>query len=167
MTFLTAYESPIMLLHRLRIEEVDTATILPLRTRGLRPHFSPGELAHFEGDDDAETHHFAAIDDNAVIAVVTYLPEAMPEDRRDAIRLRGMAVAADHRRRGVGSHLLTTTLSRLPLFFPTTGWVWCNARQSVIPFYEHHGFEPFGQPFSVESIGPHQRMRRRLPTAIV
>ena len=163
-----------MLPLRLTIEEIATEDVLPLRTQVLRPHFDSSQLAHFDGDDAANTHHFAALDDGQVVAVVSYFSQPLPEDgdrdnparTQPAVRLRGMAVTKEFRRQGVGSHLLTATLGRLPLLYPTCRWIWCNARQNVVPFYQHHGFETFGAPFTLEAIGPHRRMKRRLPTAI-
>lgn len=163
-----------MLPLHLTIDEVDAEDILALRTRVLRPHFDAAKVADFDGDEADNTHHFAALDDQKVVAVVSYFAQAMPgktpgdgnADKPGALRLRGMAVDEDLQHQGVGSHLLTTTLTRLPLLYPTAHWVWCNARQEALRFYERLDFEAFGEPFCIEDIGPHRRMRRRLPIAV-
>ncbi len=161
----------------LTIEEVEARRILAIRTAVLRPHFSASRLAHFPGDEDETTHHFAALGPRSnagegqkpeVLAIVSYYQSTLTVDgsEESAVQLRGMAVAPSVQRRGIGGHLLTITLGRLPLLYPTARWVWCNARQSAIPFYQNQGFEIFGDPFSIPEIGPHRRMRRKIPLAI-
>lgn len=161
----------------LTIEEVEARRILTIRTAVLRPHFPASRLAHFPGDDDETTHHFAALgprsgggqsEEPEVLAIVSYYQSTLKVDGSEepAVQLRGMAVASSFQRQGIGGHLLTTTLGRLPILYPTARWVWCNARQSAISFYQNHGFEVFGDPFTLPEIGPHRRMRRKIPIAI-
>lgn len=148
------------------ISEVELETILPLRTLVLRPGNPPTEPAEFAGDREERTHHFAALHRDEVLAVASFYEESMPDDDAPAVRLRGMAVHPNHRRRGLGAHLLTTTLIRLPLLYPTSRWLWCNARLGAVTFYEEQGFETFSPTFSIPGIGPHQRMKRKLPVAL-
>jgi predicted GNAT family N-acyltransferase len=37
--------------------------------------------------------------------------------------------------------------------------MWCNARQSAEAFYQRHGWQGVSEPFVIEPIGPHRRMR--------
>ena len=152
------------------IHEVAVDAVAPLRTAVLRPQFDAGELLHYPGDHHDRAHHYAAIaadgDDSSIVAVVSYLGEAIPIDDQSATcRLRGMAVAPALQRQGLGSHLLSTTLTRMALHRPGQQ-VWAAARVGVTDFYVGHGFEPVGPPFEMPSVGPHQRMIRALPTAL-
>lgn len=148
--------------------ELTTEDVRPLRTRVLRPHFDEGELAEFDGDDDEQTKHYGLVDDSAEpVAVVTYLRQEAPDGiGGPAVRLRGMAVAEDRRREGLGRRLLDSSLSRLAVSQPDLEVVWCNARTSAQSFYEKHGFRTHGEVFDVPEIGPHVVMYREMPRAL-
>ena len=146
------------------IIECDIRQIRPLRTRVLRPWFDEGRLLEYEGDDNEDARHFAAIaiDGQSIIGVVSYLLDPIPIDGESAeLRLRGMAISEDLRRRGIGSHLLSTTLMKLAQHHPGER-VWASARTSVVEFYARHGFEAVGPRFDMPSVGPHQRVVRDL-----
>ena len=158
-----------MNIDQIEILEVDVGTVRPLRTRVLRPNYEEGVLLEYDGDDRQDAHHFAAVetDEESIVGVVSYLPESIPVDDESAgIRLRGMAVAAQRRRTGIGSHLLSTTLPRVALHKPGLSRVWAAARTSVTEFYARHGFKPVGSRFEIPDAGPHQRMIRDLPQVI-
>jgi predicted GNAT family N-acyltransferase len=160
-------ETPVNL-HQFEISEVEASRVRPLRTTVLRPWFDDDQWLEYESDDSDDTHHFAAIDreNQRIVGVVSYLPEPFPLKGDSAsIRLRGMAVAEELRGQGLGSHLLSTTLPRIALYFPGAR-VWASARISVIDFYGRHGFEPVGPPYEMSSVGPQQRMVRQLPALI-
>ncbi len=153
---------------RIDISEVDAGQVRPLRTRVLRPWFDEEQMLEYDGDDDEGAHHFAAIDtdEQRIVGVISYLVEPIPIESESAgIRLRGMAVAEELRRCGIGSHLLSTTLSKLAIYHPGQR-VWASARTSVTEFYAGHGFECVGPRFDMPSVGPHQRMVRALPAVI-
>ncbi len=157
-----------MNLHQLEISEVGVHRVRPLRTKVLRPWFDDDQGLEYDGDDEEGGHHFAAIDsgDGRIVGVVSYLLEPLAVEGESAdIRLRGMAVAEELRGQGVGSHLLSVTLSKVALYHPG-GRVWAAARISVTEFYARHGFEPVGPRFEMPSVGPHQRMVRALPTVL-
>lgn len=161
-----------MSMEQIEIREVGVDGLQPLRTQVLRPNYGEGRWLHYDGDEAAQARHYAAVyrgDDTgqeAVIAVVSYLDEAIPVDGEEArCRLRGMAVDPGFQRQGLGSHLLVTTLARVALQRPGER-VWAAARVGVADFYAAHGFEPVGPRFEMPSVGPHQRMARDLPTII-
>lgn len=154
---------------RIDIEEVDVSAIRTLRTKVLRPQYEEDELLEYDGDDAPDAHHYAAVDTERerIVGVASYLPDPLNLDDESApIRLRGMAVVEGLRRTGIGSHLLSTTLSRVALHHPGYKRVWAAARIGVTGFYENHGFEPVGETFEMPSVGPHQRMIRRLPQVV-
>lgn len=148
--------------------ELSAGEVQPLRTAVLRPHFEPGELAEFDRDDDPDTHHYGLVDDSKTpVAVVTYTAEPAPHDIGEpATRLRGMAVAEERRREGLGRRLLDSSLSRLAVQQPDLKIVWANVRTSARDFYESHGFRAEGEVFEVPEIGPHIVMWRQMPRAI-
>ena len=151
----------------MELVEVDVEDVQPLRTEVLRPHFEEGRLANFIGDKEPGTHHYALRDDGDVVAVVTYMRAEAPGDiGAPAVRLRGMAVAEDRRRQGLGARLLEGSLARLAVQESDVSVVWCNARMSAVDFYEEMGFQTHGEVFDVADIGPHVVMWRRMPTAV-
>lgn len=157
-----------MNLHRIDISEVDVDQVRPLRTNVLRPGYEEGRLLEYEGDEGQGAHHFAAVDsdEQIVVGVVSYLLEPLPIDGESAeVRLRGMAIAEELRGQGVGSHLLSVSLSSVALYYPGFR-VWAAARIAVTEFYARHGFESVGPRFEMPSVGPHQRMFRSLPQVI-
>ncbi len=158
------------------VEQVRVELVRPLRHAVLRPG-RPFEEAVFGSDGHPEALHFAAYDGDAVVGVVSVSPEEVPEDRPGAgtpgWRIRGMAVAEDHRSSGVGGLLLehalrTTAAAGLgPRFaeergagVPARVMTWCNARLRAVPFYERHGFTAYGPEFDAPGIGPHRFMSR-------
>lgn len=117
--------------------------VIELRHRVLRAG-RPRHTAVFAGDDDVETHHWVALQAGRVVGVVTILA---PNPER---QLRGMAVEPALQRSGIGSKLLAAIQDSAPM--------WCNARAGVVAFYREHGWEPQGESFEVDDVGPHQRM---------
>jgi predicted GNAT family N-acyltransferase len=138
------------------VEQVREYLVLPLRQAVLRPHQRLAEVG-FEGD--ASGTHFAAFDAaSAIVGVASLIGE--PEDPRPGPRwrLRGMAVAPDHRGEGVGRALMDGLVD----FVARTGGgaLWCNARLHAVGFYQRFGFVVTGEVFEEPVIGPHVRMAR-------
>jgi predicted GNAT family N-acyltransferase len=151
----------------MELVELTIDEVRPLRTAVLRPHYEEGRLANFEGDEDDSTHHYGLrADDGAVVAVLTFMRTEAPEELGGpAVRLRGMAVAEERRREGIGARLLQGSLTRLAVAEPDLQVVWCNARTSAADFYAREGFRRHGEVFDVPEIGPHVVMWRAMPTA--
>ena len=152
----------------LKVQEVGSARVQPLRTRVLRPGLEPPAVAVFDGDEEGA--HFALIrgegegegggDDGEILAVVSYYcGRPGPED----VQLRGMAVTEELRGQGLGARLLRASLVRVALKWPEARRVWCNARERALSLYEREGFVVVSAPFEVEGIGRHLRMERELP----
>ncbi len=150
------------------VQSVPLETILPLRTKVLRPHLSAGEVAIWEGDRAERTRHWALLDEDAeVLGCATFLVAPAPfAPEREALRLRGMVTAPGRRGEGVGTHLLEVAMSSMAITHAPIRTLWCNARQGAIAFYEKLGFEQRGDLFEVAEIGPHAVMTCQLPMAI-
>ena len=144
----------------LRLRPVPLAVILPLRHAVLRPG-RPLATAHFDGDEDADTVHLAAVLDGSdeVVGCATLMRR--PHGGEPAWQLRGMATRADHARRGVGTAVLRAAeaLARAR-GGPTL--LWCNARLAAVPFYASAGWRVVSDAFDIPGIGPHHLMVRRV-----
>jgi GNAT superfamily N-acetyltransferase len=91
------------------------------------------------------TRHWAAFAADSVIGCVSVM-------QLRGYALRGLAVAAQHRRRGIGAKLLQTVHAEVdePM--------WCNARIEAVPFYLSMGWLAVGPTFEMRKGGLHQRM---------
>ncbi|TNE83936.1 MAG: N-acetyltransferase [Deltaproteobacteria bacterium] len=132
-----------------RFEEAPVEAIRPLRHRVLREG-RPLEDAVWDGDDEAR--HFLLRWAGEVVAVATVMRRPYPDGEGPGLQLRGMAVAPEHQGKGLGAELLTGIRKAVgePL--------WCNARDTALPFYEKQGWDVQGDGFVIERVGPHHRM---------
>ncbi|MGZ4151497.1 MAG: GNAT family N-acetyltransferase [Actinomycetota bacterium] len=142
------------------IRPVALEDVLPTRQRILRPH-QRVEDVEFEGDRRPGALHVGAFVAGRLVGAASVLPDAHPEvPDPNAWRIRGMAVDDDLRDRGIGGALLERCVEHARSSGGTL--VWCNARVGAVGFYERHAFLSEGEPFDVDVIGPHVRMRRTL-----
>ena len=125
------------------INRVERDLILNLRARELS---YPGiRVTALSGDLSPTTRHWAAWLGGAVVGCVTVM-----ELRGWA--LRGMAVATEHQRQGIGGRLLDAVCTEVG------APMWCNARLEAVPFYSHLGWVKAGPVFYMGNQAPHQRM---------
>jgi GNAT superfamily N-acetyltransferase len=143
-----------------RVRPVPLAAILGLRHAVLRPG-RPPETARFDGDDDADTVHLAAVVDGSGTVVGCATLMRRPFADHPAWQLRGMATQPDLTRRGIG----TAVLHAAERFVHDRGGpplLWCNARLAAVPFYASAGWQVVSPAFDIPGIGPHHVMVRRL-----
>jgi GNAT superfamily N-acetyltransferase len=139
-----------------------------------RPLGMPFEATLFDGDDLPSTQHLIAFDDIAFddiafddiafdrsrpLGCLTLLiPDSSmvaPDPRPIKVQLRGMAVLDRAQGRGIGSRMLC----EVHQLASRRGWhLWCNARQSAVPFYAKNGWRIQGEPFCIPKIGMHFAM---------
>lgn len=135
-----------------RVGRVSPDEVLALRHRVLRAG-RPVETARFSGDLDPGTIHYAASAGGEVVGVASLLRRPFPDGAGPEVQLRGMAVAPELQKSGIGRALLVTIVAEVgeP--------IWCNARESAVPFYERTGWRICSDRFEIEGAGPHFRMR--------
>jgi GNAT superfamily N-acetyltransferase len=129
------------------ILEVAPGTTHDLRRSVLRNGRADAEVA-FEGDDEWESFHLAAVDDDTtVVGIVSFADRECP--RRPGVfparQLRGMAVAPDRQGQGLGARLLAAGVDRCRS--EGVAIVWAHARQPAVPFYEAHGLTAEGDVY--------------------
>ena len=145
-----------MALGKLTVGIATVEQILPVRHAVLRPNL-PASTANFEGDDEPETLHIAAVDAGQVVGCTTLLRR--PLDGQPAWQLRGMAVLPGFQGRGVGKAVLRCAIEQAVATPESPVLFWCNARQIAIPFYERLGWRCITAFFDVPAVGPHRKMR--------
>ncbi|MGY2002161.1 GNAT family N-acetyltransferase [Blastococcus sp. SYSU DS1024] len=134
------------------VDEVLPETTYALRAAVLRPD---GGTITWAGDEHPDTVHLAARQDGAVIGVVRFSPAPCPyrPGSRAPWQLRGMATDPAVRGTGIGRALVEHGLDRLADL--GADLVWCDARTTVVGFYERTGSRVVGEKFDKPELGPH------------
>lgn len=96
--------------------------------------------------DDVATHILAYIDDKPVGTARWRFTE-------EGAKMERFAVLKEYRGKGVGEELVKYTLNKLK----DNDFIYLNAQESVIKFYEKYGFTAVGNRFFEADI-PHKRM---------
>jgi predicted GNAT family N-acyltransferase len=130
-----------------RAEVVPVERVLPVRAAILRPG-RPIDDARFDGDDVGA--HWALLDGDDVVAVLSLMPHGHPAHPHHRTQLRGMAAA----RPGAGAGAALLTAVQRSEARP----MWCNARLLAVPFYQRLGWVIVSDAFDIVGIGPHHRM---------
>lgn len=126
------------------IERADPDAVLGLRSRVLRVgRRQPG--GHMRRDALPTTRHWVARAAGEVVGCVTVIAYR-------GFGLRGMAVAVERQRQGIGSLLLERVYTEV------AAPMWCNARLDAVAFYARSGWAAEGPVFEIREEGHHQRM---------
>lgn len=104
--------------------------------------------------EDADFHLLCSSSEGEPLACMILTPQ---ED--SSIRMRQVAVAAERQGEGIGRTLVefSEQFAREKGFRTMT----MHARETAVPFYEHLGYERYGERFQEVSI-PHWKMRKDL-----
>lgn len=138
-----------------------------LRHRILWPHKPSPEVCVIDVDDAEHAHHvgaFNASGDHVGICSLFHqrserFPEALPlED--EVYRLRVMGTLPEVRGQGAGAAIVEYACEFARAF--GAQWLWCDAREIAFPFYERVGFEFVSDGYTIDLIGPHRMMARKL-----
>jgi len=144
----------------MRTTAVDAEAVRPLRAGVLRPG-QPHEQLIFPGDDAPDTLHAAVAMEERIVGVASVMREPYPHDPLAGDwRVRGMAISAEMRGRGIGGALLARCENHARDHAGAR--LWCNARVRARTLYERAGFAVDGEVFEIPLIGPHYLMRKPL-----
>lgn len=129
-----------------------------MRANILRPG-APFERSVYPLDDETESLHLGAFEDERLITVASFFHEPPPgEDISGAWRLRGMATLPEVQRRGYGRAVLLEGISYVASKRGTL--LWCNARTDAVDFYRKLQFETEGSEQKTEHGTGFIRMKR-------
>ncbi|MCH2033519.1 MAG: GNAT family N-acetyltransferase [Tenacibaculum sp.] len=135
------------------VKKIDAKDTYHLRLEVLRKNI---DLPHeFDGDLDETTFHVGVIEDHNIVCIGTFMKNSLEEIKGIQYQLRGMATSSEVRGKGYGKLLLnfaTNELLKLKVEF-----LWCNAREVAVKFYEKNQFEIIGDRFE-NKAGPHYKM---------
>lgn len=114
----------------------------------------------FNGDLDESTFHLGAFKENKLVGIVSFMKSSNDNIQGTQYQLRGMATLPEVRGEGFGNLLIekgTEILQQKAIEF-----VWCNAREIALGFYQKNEFQIIGQSFDIEKVGVHYKMVREL-----
>jgi predicted GNAT family N-acyltransferase len=142
-------------------EVIDGARSRELRRAILRPELGPADP--LPGDDLEGVIHFGVLDaDGTPISTCLLFPDPFLDRAAPGWHLRQMATDPEHRGRGYGAEVLAAVISHVAGH--GGGVVWCDARETAVPFYSRQGFHADGGIF-IEHGLPHMRMWRTVEGA--
>lgn len=139
------------------VETLAVEAVRPLRHAVLRPG-QPEDSVVYQSDDlDSAAHFGVRGEDGALIGIGSIHAEnrvaGHPPHGTPGYRVRGMAVAPEHRGQGVGRAILARLLDVAQE--AEAEEVWANARVGAISIYERSGFERRSSEFDIPTIGAH------------
>ena len=124
------------------IKQVSLTDVLPIRHTVLWPNDTI-ESCIVEGDDSA-LHFSTSINREHVCVASIY------QDGKQRFRLRKFATLEEHQGKGIGTNILTFIIQELGKQGATE--LWCDARDTALPFYQRFGFERRGDRFNKRGI---------------
>lgn len=153
------------------IRFITAEATLPLRSRVLREG-RPLDQCRFAEDGQPGSFHigdFGTCPTSNPLSgphlgaagVASYYPKGLEGHTGRGFQLRGMAVAPESQRGGVGRKLLCFAERHIRTE-NLADYLWCNARVSAIAFYERDGWAVVSEEFEIPEVGPHRRMVKRL-----
>ncbi|WP_299682908.1 GNAT family N-acetyltransferase [uncultured Tenacibaculum sp.] len=113
----------------------------------------------FEGDLDKTTFHLGVFEGDTLVCIGTFMKNNLENLKGNHYQLRGMATSVAGRGKGFGKLLLgfaTNELEKQKIDF-----LWCNAREVALKFYEKNNFEIIGEKF-INIAGPHFKMYKSI-----
>jgi GNAT superfamily N-acetyltransferase len=132
----------------------------PLRHKVLRPHQAL-EDCDLPNDRNPDSFHLAVMKDEVIACIGSFYKENNPDLKGwKQYRLRGMATEPELQGQGLGAQLIHFALDHLRA--QNADLLWCNARETAMPFYRILGFTTHGDAFEITGIGPHYLLSIKL-----
>ena len=121
----------------------------------------PLESCKFIGDDDDETLHFGAYDEENLIGVLScYINNGTHFNQGKNYQIRGVAVVKKLQQKGIGKILMLHAEKALKT--KVCDNVWLNARVIAKSFYTKLDYLEIGAVFEAPIIGTHQCFYKKL-----
>ncbi len=140
------------------VKKITTEDTYFLRQEVLRKNIDLS--CKFEGDFDVNTFHLGVYEGRELVCTGTFMNHNYEKLKGSQFQLRGMATLPSARGKGYGKLLLdfsTNELRKLNICF-----LWCNAREIAVKFYEKNQFKIIGDQFRVHQIGVHYKMYKKI-----
>jgi predicted GNAT family N-acyltransferase len=142
------------LITTIHIHEIPASAVYSVRQPVLRPGRPLSECV-FEGDTSEKTVHLGLFMDENLIGVASFMQNSNPLFKdTEQYQLRGMAVLSEFKGQGFGTSLLIEGEEKLKNLV-NHPFLWFNARDYAIGFYEQFGYKTIGEKFDVPGICQH------------
>ena len=145
----------------IHIREIPATAVYSVRQPVLRPGRQLSECV-FEGDTSGKTFHLGLFMDENLIGVASFMQNSNPLfNEANQYQLRGMAVLSQFKGQGFGASLLIEGEEKLKNLV-NHPFLWFNARDHAIGFYEKLGYKTIGEKFNVPGVCLHIVMFKQL-----
>lgn len=114
----------------------------------------------FEGDLDEETFHLGVYEGEKLVGIGSFMKRNYNELSGSQYQLRGMAMLKETQGKGYGKLLLSFATNELIKL--NVNYLWCNARQVAVVFYQKNQFQIIGDSFLVNKVGIHYKMYKTI-----
>ncbi|MFD0748893.1 GNAT family N-acetyltransferase [Mucilaginibacter calamicampi] len=138
------------------IKFIKVEEALPLRNTVLREGRLKPDECRFPSDNLPGNFHLGYFDNDELICIASFHPQSYGEYAGVGYQLRGMATAGGYQGKGAGKQLVE--FAKNYLRGRSASYMWCNARQVAVGFYERLGLKIVSPQFDVPGIGPHYVM---------
>ncbi|OAQ38638.1 GCN5 family acetyltransferase [Pedobacter psychrophilus] len=138
------------------IKFITTEQVLPLRNEILREGKLKLEECIFLNDDTESTFHLGYFEGDELVCVASFHSQRYEKFDGEAFQLRGMATASKYQGKGIGNKLVNFAI--VYLRGQKINYLWCNAREKAVKFYQSLGFELVSDFFEIPGIGKHKVM---------
>ena len=143
-----------------KIYKIDAKKTYLVRQSVLRKG-KPIESCLFEGDELPTTKHFGYFIQDNLIGIISLFECSNPlfiEEKQ--FQIRGMAVLDSFQKKGIGEALILHTEQYLKK--NNEDFVWFNARETAVGFYQKLDYSILGTPFMIEGVGIHIVMYKKI-----
>jgi len=147
-------------MNKATLKKITALEARPHRQAILRPG-QPVETVIYKGDDAPSSAHFALLIDDEILAIATLVQDTFPlNGEKNAWRMRGVATYPHAQKRGYGSMLIQASID----YALSKGgkYIWCNARNAALVFYNRNGFTQHGEKFEIPGAGFHYMMYKKI-----
>lgn len=145
----------------MQIREINAKQTWEIRWPVLRPNGTQADCV-FEGDDEADTQHFGAYFEQALIGTVSIYHRAHSALLGNGYQFRAMATLPEVRGSCAGTRLLMH--AEATVFNEGADYLWGNSRASALAFYLKLGYQSKGDEFEITGIGLHTLIYKQCPT---
>jgi predicted GNAT family N-acyltransferase len=136
------------------VKKVSASATYTVRNKVLRPG-RPVSECHFSGDDEKDSFHLGVFKNEKLIGVASFIKNSNPLFKEaEQYQLRGMAVLSELKNQGFGASLLIEGEEKLKNLV-SHPFLWFNARDHAIGFYEKFGYKTVGEKFDVPGVCQH------------
>ncbi len=144
----------------IEIKIIPSEATLSVRQAVLRSG-KPLSTCIFEGDDLETTVHFGLYYQGELAGIISLFENKNSIFTiENQFQIRGMAVLENFQKMGFGNLLVEKTEKFVTS--KNASFIWFNARETAVGFYQKLGYAIIGTSFEIENVGTHYVMHKTL-----